>query len=73
MPSAVPPEAMTPAERLAEVAAILARGVLRLRLRGVLAVSETPPKGLDPRRKTSPHVTSTVNDHGDLERQGGRR
>jgi len=71
MPRAVPPESLTPAERLAEVAAILAKGVIRQRLRGVLAVSESLLISLDPGRETGPHVPSTVDGHRDSERERG--
>ena len=71
MPGAVPPEDLTPPERLAEVAAILARGIIRQRLRGVLSVSESLQIGLDSGRETSPHVHSTVDGHRDSEGEGG--
>jgi hypothetical protein len=71
MPGVVSPEDMTPGERLAEVAAILARGVIRQFLRGVLAVSESLQIGLGSGRETSPHVRSPVDGHRDSESEGG--
>jgi len=61
------PAAMTPQERRQELAAILARGVLRLRQAGQTCLGsrssrapENPAKqrqnGLDVGRRTSPHV-----------------
>lgn len=63
MPSVGTTEDMTPGERLAEVAAILARGVLTLRRKAPGArrpsFEESPESGengLDSRRDVSPHV-----------------
>ena len=38
------PGSMTPDDRLAEIAAILAEGVLRLRRRGGIPATSTPPE-----------------------------
>ncbi len=60
MPDFLPPAAMAPAERLAEVSAILARGVLALRRKARPTSSEESAEpgenGLDSGRDVRPDV-----------------
>jgi hypothetical protein len=66
------PAQMSPEARLAEVAGILADGLLRLRGRAATAPEETPESGREPLafgRPTSPHV-SVVNADRDAEEGG---
>jgi len=63
MSDTVDPARMTSEERLAEIASILARGLLRLHMRGALPAEKLSDSGrnkLDSGRETSPHV-SVVN------------
>ena len=67
------PHRMTPQERRAEIAAILARGIVRMHSRGALQEEnsgDSNQKDLAFRPHTSPHV-STVN--GDSESEKGER
>jgi len=59
----IDPGRMTPEDRLAEIASILARGLLRLHTREALPAEKLSDSGrneLDSGRETSPHV-SVVN------------
>ena len=59
MPVPDDPATMAPAERLAELSTILARGILRLHSRGALPVEDSRDSSrneLDSGRETSPHV-----------------
>ena len=61
MPAPDDPAAMAPAERLAEVSAILARGILRLHRRAALPAEDSPDSGrnkLDSGSETSPHMSA---------------
>ena len=67
------PHRMTPQERRAEIAAILARGIIRMHSRGALREQNSRnsnKKDLAFRPKTSPHV-SAVN--GDSESEKGEQ
>ena len=67
------PARMSPDERLAEAAGILAQGVLRLHGRAAAAPEESaelPQKPLDSRRGTSPHVSAVST--GREAEKGGR-
>jgi len=71
MYTSIDPGRMTPEERLAEVASILARGILRLHMRGALPAEKLSDSGrnkLDSGRETSPDV-SVVNAQ-DLSQKG---
>jgi hypothetical protein len=66
------PAQMTPEERLAEIASILARGILRLHTRGALPAEKLSDSGrnrLDSGCKMSPHVSvvnaQTLSEKGD--------
>lgn len=59
MHATIDPARMTPEERLAEITAILARGLLRLHTRKALPAGKLSDSGqnkLDSGRKTSPDV-----------------
>ena len=61
MPAPDDPVALAPAERLAEVSAILARGILRLRSRAALPAGDSRDSSrneLDSGHETSPHVSA---------------
>ena len=61
MAATVDPGRMSPEERLAEVAAILARGVLRLHTRAATGGEKSVDSGqktLDSGRETSSHVSA---------------
>jgi len=63
MPATVDPARMAPEDCLAEIASILARGLLRLHMRGALPAEKLSDSGqnkLDPRWEMSPDV-SVVN------------
>jgi len=71
MRSVADPAQMTPDERLAELAAILARGVLRLRTQAGINPKESVESGqkpLDSGCRRSPHVSTAVNALRDLEK-----
>ena len=72
MPVPDDPAAMAPADRRAELSAILARGILRLNSRAALGAGDSQDSAgnrLDPGRETSPHV-SAVNAGGDADKGG---
>ncbi len=71
MPALEDPAAMAPAERLAEVSAILARGILRLHSRAALPAEnshDSAQSKLDSGPETGPHANA-VNDGGDPDRR----
>ena len=67
MRSVTDPAQMTPDKRLAELAAILARGILRLRTQPGINPKESAESGqkaLDSRCQRSPHVSTAATPSG---------